>query len=1102
MSPRKTIEGFQGEAAALEKKYEWLGVADVYDRAFRMVDEGDFFRGGKVKERIGYCLQRAAFQAESRKEFLERLERAVEAYKEAGGLYKKVADEMGAPWTLRCVALSKYLRHWMASDPSEKKMLLDECLELEENALKAFWDTGNKLQYGRTYNELQAVSWQRANREWDTQVRRGILKKGVSWGERAVAALSELGDSYEIARAYCALAGNLYPFAERFVAEPEKREQYRIKIIEQLRKAIELSEDAGDAYTVVLSHSGLGTAIGGEAELRHYEKALECSDKTRDNFLKGYALDWLAYGTYYKAYGTEDPDQRIKLADKAMELYNRAHHHYSLVSFQVLLGGKTRAPPPGGYAEYYLDRAWWETDPEKKLEFLERSQRAGLEALKVSEKLDVPINISRMSHILSRTFAARAKLEPDVDLRRSLLEKALKHRERNIEIYEKIEPFHYWNNMVYRHLLSQIQAELALIQPDLDGKRRLLEEAASNMEKGLKSIYKIPRFRERANVLFTFATLSMYEDNYGIILTRLYEMTNNTEHLRKAIETWRKAIESATVLDIESRIAESYWKIAKAQTTLGEHLRAAESFKHASESYEKAAEKIPQLKEFYSEYASYMRAWSEFEKAKQSHTEKKYLIAKEHYEKAAEHHKSTERWNYLAPNYLAWARLEEAEDLSRREQTEEARELFRQANSLFKEAKRNIEINLESIIDEGEREFFVNLVQASDIRRDYCNGRIVLEEGRLLDRQGDYQESSRRYRSAAEKFQTIAGTSEEAKKELLPLVCLCQAWQKMTQAEARASPELYSEAAKLFEEAREHSLDDRTRRLALGHSHFCRALEAGTRFEDLKNLTYHSEAVRNLESAASHYVRAGYKNAADYAEATQKLFDAYIYMDNASEETDPQKKARWYMMTERILETSAGSFLMAKHPEKSEEVQRILRRVREKRELAASLSEMLHAPTTVSTTEAFTAPSPTREVAVGLERFENADIQANFILGKGDVKVGDDVDIEIELVNAGKAPAQLIKVEEIIPEGFEVRSAPDICRVEDSYIDMKGRTLNPLKTAELKIVLRPLDKGTYNLKPRVLYLDEAGKYRSHEPEPATVVVKELGIRGWIRGPTR
>jgi len=67
---------------------------------------------------------------------------------------------------------------------------------------------------------------------------------------------------------------------------------------------------------------------------------------------------------------------------------------------------------------------------------------------------------------------------------------------------------------------------------------------------------------------------------------------------------------------------------------------------------------------------------------------------------------------------------------------------------------------------------------------------------------------------------------------------------------------------------------------------------------------------------------------------------------------------------------------------------------------------------------------------------------------------------------------------------------------------MKGRTLLPLKTEELKITLRPNQKGTFHIKPRILYLDETGKYRSHQPEPATVTVTELGVTGWLRGPRR
>jgi len=39
----------------------------------------------------------------------------------------------------------------------------------------------------------------------------------------------------------------------------------------------------------------------------------------------------------------------------------------------------------------------------------------------------------------------------------------------------------------------------------------------------------------------------------------------------------------------------------------------------------------------------------------------------------------------------------------------------------------------------------------------------------------------------------------------------------------------------------------------------------------------------------------------------------------------------------------------------------------------------------------------------------------------------------------------------------------------------------------------------FNPKPLILYLDETGKYKSHEPEPVTITVKELGIKGWIKG---
>jgi hypothetical protein len=191
--------------------------------------------------------------------------------------------------------------------------------------------------------------------------------------------------------------------------------------------------------------------------------------------------------------------------------------------------------------------------------------------------------------------------------------------------------------------------------------------------------------------------------------------------------------------------------------------------------------------------------------------------------------------------------------------------------------------------------------------------------------------------------------------------------------------------------------------------------------------------------------------------------------------------------------------MKAEHPEKREQVLRLFEKVKEERELATSLCEILHTPSVVSTTTAFTTPTPNQENSVGLERFENADIQANIITRQKELKVGENLDLEIELINAGKGPALLIKVVEIIPQNFDLMEKPENYRVEDSYLNMKGKRLDPLKTEELRIVLKPKTQGVFQLKPKILYLDENGKYKSHEPQPINITVKELGIKGWIKG---
>ena len=1091
------IEQFSRKAVALEKEYDWVKAAHCYKRGLGAIGKKDFLRKGEIQERIGYCFHRAAMQAESREEFRERMHRAIEVYKKAHEFYEKLADEQKARM-VRCKAISKFLGYWLTSDPAEKKRLLDDCLELEGEALAAFLESGDVLEYGRTYNELFVAFFCRVSVEWDRQTLKSIVERRLEWGERAVVVLSELGNLHELARVYLSLAVCSF-FQDSFIAEPEQQDEKRLEAVEYLSKAVDLLEKVGDTYVLGLSLLWLGANTGGEEAVRHLENGLECGKQTQDNWLIAWGVDMLAGFTYWKATATEDPEKRRELAEKAMQFYDKAQHHYSIMSYESPRGGIIG--PPAGHAEHYLHLALWETDSSERLEFLEKAEKAGMEALKLAEDSDNREVVATVLHVVSKILETRSLVDPEPREKRSYLEKALKYREKTVEIGEQLSPFFYWNRGVMQNYLAGIKAELANIEPDLANKRRLLEEAVLSKEKCLKLCNKVmPYYEKMGNIMF-FAALQGYQDTHATLLTRLFNLTSKPEHLRKAIEISQKAIESARKVGMVSLMAESYWKIANAQVLLKEHLEAAENFEKASERYMKAAEKISQLKEFYMDHALYMQAWSEIEKARHHHAERKYGQAKEHYEKAAEFHESTERWNYLNPNYLAWARLEEAEGLSRREHGEEATEGFKGAADLFCKAKASIETELKNIQDIDERKMATELVKASDLRHEYCQGRIALEEAKLLDRQGDHTVSSGKYGSAAERFQKVAQVMEHVadRRELRPIVDLSLAWQMMTRAEAEASPTLYLEASKLFDKAKEHSVDEKARMLSLGHSSFCKALEAGTRFEASRDLTLYSTTKKHIEAATNYYVKAGFKNASEYAKATYRLFDAYLYTYKAQTEIDPRKKAQFYQMAEKLLQASAGSYMKAKHPEKSEQAQRLLASVKEERQLAMSLSKVLHVPAIASTTTSFSTPTPTHEQAVGLERFEHADIQANLIIRLKEVKVDQDIDLEIELVNAGKAPAQLIKLQELIPEDFGVKKAPESYRVEDRSLNMKGKKLAPLKTEEIRLVLRPATKGTFTLKPRVMYLDETGKYKSHEPEPVTITVKELGIKGWIKG---
>jgi tetratricopeptide (TPR) repeat protein len=146
------------------------------------------------------------------------------------------------------------------------------------------------------------------------------------------------------------------------------------------------------------------------------------------------------------------------------------------------------------------------------------------------------------------------------------------------------------------------------------------------------------------------------------------------------------------------------------------------------------------------------------------------------------------------------------------------------------------------------------------------------------------------------------------------------------------------------------------------------------------------------------------------------------------------------------------------------------------------------------------APTQIHEKEVSTESHEYIELLGTVIATPRELKVGESLELEIELTNTCKEGAILLaKIMEVIPEGFTLVKKPESYRMEGDCLNMKEKRLDPLRKEEVKLVLTPKIQGTFQIKPKVLYIDESGKEKTHEPKPISITVKELGIKGWLKG---
>jgi hypothetical protein len=1084
------------EANEEERKYQWLVAAKSYEQALGLESESAV-SAAEIYERIGFCYNFASRQSENHEEFERLIQLSVKAYNNAAELFAKDNSLINQGKSARCSAIAEYLSSWLAPTASQKRRMLDECLKFGKKGLVTFENAGSTLNYANACNDLLSSLLERLYVASDSKEMIEVAQEGIGYADRAISTLLKLNNKSELLRAYFATS-LLSWYAANITEDEEKRKELIQKSLDYSNNALALSKEVANPYFTALSNWAAAVCTllfteKVESSLKYAEEMLEQASVVKDNYLRGVAYYVLAFVTDWMMLSESDPDKRKEGRKKIIKYAEDAMRYLQLVSQDFFIAETCLF-----YAESYSSLASDEVNPEEKRVELEKAAEIGRKGLEHAIRSGSPDATGSTLHALSKALNLHSTLETRRDEKKRLLEEALIHRKEYNKIVETAFSSNDWINGVGKNYEGLIKKDLAEIETEEDKKRALLETAVLDIGSGIsrcrKSISSNP-------IPTRIVAVGIFGDGLGEVLSELYTLTENEEILQRAIKTYHEAAEDFKKADLPSRVAESYWKMARNQDRLGKHMMASESFGNALAEYKIAAHKNQHFADFYLDYATYMEAWSEVERAKSAHNDEEYAIAMKHYEKTANLLKPSRLWSYLSPNFLAWSLLEHAEDLSRNGSSADSIEAFNQAAKVFKEAKEVFEKEINKIQNLDEKEKAVELSEASARRKDYCLARVNLEEARIFDQRGDYAKSAERYNTAATMLEKILEDLEieTEREEIKPFAVMCRAWQKMKMADVRVSPELYHEASELFRETKECSTKEKTILLASGNGAFCEALAHGTKFEATREKDDFSKTKQYLESAANYYLRAGFDNASLWTSATQILFDAYNYIISAEIEGDPEKKTKIYLLAEKCLNRSAELYETAGYIGKRDEVLRTLSKVKEKREFALSLGELMTAPSEASSTSIISAPGMNTEEPVGFSKFERAFVQANLIAHQTDVLVGGDVSLEIHLVNLGKNAAFLVKVEEIIPESFDLIETPERCTVDDGFLNLKGRKLAPLETDKIQLTFKPRKKGKFAFTPKVQYMDETGESKSCELEQVSVVVKELGIRGWLRG---
>jgi uncharacterized repeat protein (TIGR01451 family) len=124
-------------------------------------------------------------------------------------------------------------------------------------------------------------------------------------------------------------------------------------------------------------------------------------------------------------------------------------------------------------------------------------------------------------------------------------------------------------------------------------------------------------------------------------------------------------------------------------------------------------------------------------------------------------------------------------------------------------------------------------------------------------------------------------------------------------------------------------------------------------------------------------------------------------------------------------------------------------------------------------------------------------MHSRITLEKDNIELGESVRLEIELQNSGKAPVSVMRIEDIVPKGFELFTHSDAHDAVNTSLDLHGKKLDSYASENVTVTMRATKKGTFIVAPRILFVSETGRNMSCKPEPTSISVSETILPGRV-----